>query len=174
VSVCRPCWRCCGFAPAYGSRAFPGLCSGEGVTFAQIVGKVMWPAFLWGVGTALGELPPYFMARAARLVRGCAVQRCSEPLDSFAWWRCWSPCLLCVGAVGARVWAFQSGEKLRELQDIEEEESETHEGPLPLLERAKVFMHEGIQRWGFWAILAAASIPNPVRGAAAALPFVGR
>merc|ERR1719238_347583 len=55
-----------------------------------------------------------------------------------------------------------SGEKLRELQDIEEEESENHEGPLPLLERAKVFMHEGIQRWGFWAILAAASIPNPL------------
>lgn len=23
-------------------------------------------SFLWGVGTALGELPPYFIARAAR------------------------------------------------------------------------------------------------------------
>ena len=25
---------------------------------------------LWGAGTALGELPPYFMARAARLSGG--------------------------------------------------------------------------------------------------------
>ena len=24
-------------------------------------------AFCWGAGTAIGELPPYFMARAARL-----------------------------------------------------------------------------------------------------------
>jgi len=24
-------------------------------------------AFMWGMGTAIGELPPYFMARAARL-----------------------------------------------------------------------------------------------------------
>lgn len=29
--------------------------------------KVRLEAFLWGLGTALGELPPYFMARAARL-----------------------------------------------------------------------------------------------------------
>lgn len=31
------------------------------------MGKVRWEAFLWGAGTALGELPPYFMARASRL-----------------------------------------------------------------------------------------------------------
>lgn len=29
--------------------------------------KVRPEAFLWGAGTALGELPPYFMAKAARL-----------------------------------------------------------------------------------------------------------
>jgi len=29
--------------------------------------KVRMEAFLWGAGTALGELPPYFMAKAARL-----------------------------------------------------------------------------------------------------------
>lgn len=29
--------------------------------------KVRPEAFLWGAGTALGELPPYFMARASRL-----------------------------------------------------------------------------------------------------------
>lgn len=29
--------------------------------------KVRFEAFLWGAGTALGELPPYFMAKASRL-----------------------------------------------------------------------------------------------------------
>lgn len=33
----------------------------------SIMGKVRYEAFLWGAGTALGELPPYFMAKAARL-----------------------------------------------------------------------------------------------------------
>ncbi|KAI6176941.1 hypothetical protein M3Y97_00853300 [Aphelenchoides bicaudatus] len=32
-----------------------------------IVNKVRLEALMWGAGTALGELPPYFMARAARL-----------------------------------------------------------------------------------------------------------
>ena len=33
----------------------------------DIMAKVRFPAFCWGAGTALGELPPYFMARTARL-----------------------------------------------------------------------------------------------------------
>jgi len=33
----------------------------------QIMAKVRLEAMMWGAGTALGELPPYFMARAARL-----------------------------------------------------------------------------------------------------------
>lgn len=33
----------------------------------NIMSKVRFEAFLWGAGTALGELPPYFMAKAARL-----------------------------------------------------------------------------------------------------------
>lgn len=33
----------------------------------EIMGKVRLEAFCWGAGTALGELPPYFVARAARL-----------------------------------------------------------------------------------------------------------
>jgi hypothetical protein len=32
-----------------------------------VVNAVFLEAFLWGFGTALGELPPYFVARAASL-----------------------------------------------------------------------------------------------------------
>lgn len=36
------------------------------VTFWQILGKITRPSILWGLGTAIGEMPPYFIARAAR------------------------------------------------------------------------------------------------------------
>jgi len=37
------------------------------VTLWSIMSKVRIEACMWGAGTAIGELPPYFMARAARL-----------------------------------------------------------------------------------------------------------
>ncbi|CAF3325187.1 unnamed protein product [Rotaria socialis] len=37
------------------------------ISFWKILWKVKIEAFFWGLGTAFGELPPYFMARAARL-----------------------------------------------------------------------------------------------------------
>eukprot|EP01112_Ceratiomyxa_fruticulosa_P017700 TRINITY_DN5568_c0_g3_i1.p1 TRINITY_DN5568_c0_g3~~TRINITY_DN5568_c0_g3_i1.p1 ORF type:complete len:385 (+),score=73.34 TRINITY_DN5568_c0_g3_i1:280-1434(+) len=37
------------------------------ITYLDILGKVQLAALMWGIGTALGELPPYFVARAARL-----------------------------------------------------------------------------------------------------------
>lgn len=37
------------------------------VSLWSIVSKVRVESLMWGAGTALGELPPYFMARAARL-----------------------------------------------------------------------------------------------------------
>lgn len=57
-------FRCCFcriICPENGSQSsvIPSLLS--------IMSKVRYEAFLWGAGTALGELPPYFMAKAARL-----------------------------------------------------------------------------------------------------------
>lgn len=40
---------------------------GVAVSILSIMSKVRLEAMCWGAGTALGELPPYFMARAARL-----------------------------------------------------------------------------------------------------------
>ncbi|KAJ8342865.1 hypothetical protein SKAU_G00327930 [Synaphobranchus kaupii] len=37
------------------------------ITLWSIISKVRLEACMWGAGTAIGELPPYFMARAARL-----------------------------------------------------------------------------------------------------------
>ena len=45
----------------------PAEGNGDGVTVLDIMAKIRWESLAWGFGTALGELPPYFMARAARI-----------------------------------------------------------------------------------------------------------
>jgi hypothetical protein len=37
------------------------------ISLWNIMKKVQLECLMWGAGTAFGELPPYFMARAARL-----------------------------------------------------------------------------------------------------------
>lgn len=50
----------------FGPPLFP---SGHGsrVPLSSILPQVQLEAILWGIGTALGELPPYFISRAARI-----------------------------------------------------------------------------------------------------------
>lgn len=50
--------------------AAPSLMMGArttSVTFSAIFFKVFWPVFLWGTGTAMGEIPPYALSRAAAI-----------------------------------------------------------------------------------------------------------
>lgn len=37
-------------------------------SFWTILFQVQLEAFLWGLGTAIGELPPYYMAKAGKIV----------------------------------------------------------------------------------------------------------
>ncbi|MBA0871227.1 hypothetical protein Goshw_022993, partial [Gossypium schwendimanii] len=43
---------------------------GSRVPISSILPQVQMEAILWGLGTALGELPPYFISRAASLSGG--------------------------------------------------------------------------------------------------------
>nr|XP_016485947.1 PREDICTED: vacuole membrane protein KMS1-like [Nicotiana tabacum] len=45
----------------------PLFSSGARVPLTSILNQVQLEAILWGIGTALGELPPYFISRAARI-----------------------------------------------------------------------------------------------------------
>jgi len=47
--------------------------------------KVCWPCFLWGTGTALGEIPPYAISRAARLA-GIANKEFEEIQEAHSKW----------------------------------------------------------------------------------------
>lgn len=45
---------------------------GSRVPLTSILHQVQLEAILWGVGTALGELPPYFISRAGNPSKLCA------------------------------------------------------------------------------------------------------
>lgn len=96
------------------------------ITMWTIISKVRIEAIMWGAGTAIGELPPYFMARAARLS--------GADLDS------------------------------DDFEEIEEllHEKQSHPEEIGFLERAKIGVHNLVQKVGFFGILACASIPNPL------------
>ncbi|XP_041657953.1 vacuole membrane protein 1-like isoform X2 [Cheilinus undulatus] len=49
-----------------GADGLVGSAAGS-ISLWTIISKVRLEACMWGAGTAIGELPPYFMARAARL-----------------------------------------------------------------------------------------------------------
>lgn len=51
------------------------------VNLLTIMSKVRLEAVMWGVGTSIGELPPYFMARAARLSGGTTDDPNNEELE---------------------------------------------------------------------------------------------
>lgn len=53
----------------FGNSLYPKVASSGrySVPLLDILQEVHWEAVLWGVGTALGELPPYFVSRAARM-----------------------------------------------------------------------------------------------------------
>jgi len=58
---------------------------GDGVYFWDIFKKVFFPCFLWGTGTAIGEIPPYAISRAASLA-GIANKDFEEIQESKSKW----------------------------------------------------------------------------------------
>uniref|UniRef100_A0A915HYU0 Vacuole membrane protein 1 n=1 Tax=Romanomermis culicivorax TaxID=13658 RepID=A0A915HYU0_ROMCU len=99
--------------------------------FKSII-EVRVEAFMWGAGTALGELPPYFMARAARLSG-------EDPDDE-------------------EYREFQ--EFLRQTE--EQHGDGWYEISLKKMVKLKQQMQKLIEGVGFFGILLFASIPNPL------------
>jgi vacuole membrane protein 1 len=51
----------------------------ETIPFSKILQKVYLEAVLWGIGTALGELPPYFLSRAGSVHTALHLPLCYFP-----------------------------------------------------------------------------------------------
>ncbi|KAI3651189.1 hypothetical protein MP228_004670 [Amoeboaphelidium protococcarum] len=66
----------------HGSDAFICRNSYNGkVVLLNVYKKIMFEALAWGIGTAIGELPPYFVARAAALAGQSGSGQAEEELD---------------------------------------------------------------------------------------------
>ena len=72
-------WKFDHFAPC---RQVSDQANQSPLTFFALYKAVFLEAFLWGAGTALGELPPYFVARAASQAGG-PTEEIESVLDSF-------------------------------------------------------------------------------------------
>ncbi|XP_055861800.1 vacuole membrane protein 1-like isoform X1 [Biomphalaria glabrata] len=102
----------------------------QSMSLWSIMSKVRLEAIMWGAGTAIGELPPYFMARASRL-SGVDMED-----DDF--------------------------EEIEELIHEKKRHPEDMVSRKGFLEKAKLSIHNLVQKVGFFGILACASIPNPL------------
>lgn len=97
------------------------------MTIWIIVKKVRVEAFMWGAGTAIGELPPYYLARSAMLTG-------VDPDD----------------------------EEYEEAAQKIEEMANNDGGDTSMYTRVMKVMKQLVEKAGFFGILIAASIPNPL------------
>lgn len=127
----NPDFKCPGEAGTYKTMA---------ISLFTIMNKVRLESFMWGAGTAIGELPPYFMARAARLAG--LKDKIHEKKE---------------GSVDHDDGNDDDDDFQQELKEaLEEADTST------LLGKGKAFMHNLVNKAGFFGILLAASIPNPL------------
>ena len=103
------------------------------VSILSIMSKLRLESFMWGAGTAIGELPPYFMARASAL--SAIENHDNENGDQ--------------------------DEELVEFENLLEAEKQGAQS-LNLLDRMRLAVFKVIKKVGFWGILLCASIPNPL------------
>lgn len=143
-------------------KHFPGHASDKNaapqVNLFIIMQKVWLEAFMWGLGTAIGELPPYFLALHARATS----DKQSEDV-------------LAVPSASS-IGQFNKDSALRAANiaadvdddddDDEDEEKPTHRWIGRKLQaianRGRILVEELVQKVGFFGILICASIPNPL------------
>ena len=118
-----------------------------------IYGKIMFEAFAWGAGTAIGELPPYFVAKAGTDLLGGRVRGLK------VW--CGVPCALILVDSNhfdvTDVIAALAGRSNSDLSHIEELKRKPR-SRVSTWDRVQLLMFDLLQRFGFFGILIAASV----------------
>ncbi|VDO05546.1 unnamed protein product [Rodentolepis nana] len=110
--------------------------STSGISFYSIIRKVQAEAMFWGLGTAIGELPPYFMARTSRLSGGIQDEEIELSSD-------FSPSS-----------SDADGDSTPLAKKSEKE--------MTFVQNLELILQRLITRAGFIAILLCASVPNPL------------
>ncbi|XP_068765837.1 vacuole membrane protein 1 isoform X1 [Struthio camelus] len=118
------------------------------ISLWAIISKVRLEACMWGAGTAIGELPPYFMARAARL---SGAEPDDEEYQEFE--------EMLEHAETAQMSQRFDEQNLRKQPNTSVSELDFIKD---FASRAKLAVQNLVQKVGFFGILACASIPNPL------------
>ena len=141
----------------------------QDVSTLDIYLKVAWPCFLWGLGTAIGELPPYFVARVSSAA-GKSLEEITMVLELKKQKK------LEEEEEEDRKRERESTLKSRKKGKRDEDKSmykrkqtgkvaQAHDAAhsrLNFMQRMQVIVYDLILRYGFVAVLVAASIPNPL------------
>lgn len=93
--------------------------------------SVIIEAFLWGLGTAIGELPPYFVARAGMIYFNLLIMECIASL---------------------------AGRKHEELEEMLDESKINETAKLGLMDKIKVTLYKTLKKHAFVAVLLCASV----------------
>lgn len=102
------------------------------ISVLDIYQAVIIEAFLWGLGTAIGELPPYYVARAGKV------------------------------SIINLIIASLAGKKSEELEEMIDESKIDSSEDLPFMERLKIFIYKTLKKRAFLCIMVLASVPNPL------------
>ena len=105
--------------------------SSSTVTFKGLFIKVFWPCFLWGSGTAIGEIPPYALSLAA--VRAGKQDEFKEVIEI--------------------------RNTLNDKNKINNNKNNNN-NYFNIFKKWKIIMIECLEKYGFWGVLAFASWPN--------------
>ena len=122
------------------------------ISALNILIAVQIESFLWGLGTALGELPPYFVSKKAAETRA-ELKRMTETAEGH-------PHI--IDAKEKKLIEKEKKDHHLSSEEIEEVLELKRKEKLTLMERAKVIIYDNMEKYGFWTILASASIPNPL------------
>ncbi|KAG6751611.1 hypothetical protein POTOM_043808 [Populus tomentosa] len=134
---------------AFGPPIYSSL-EGSRIPLTSILPQIQLEAVLWGIGTALGELPPYFISRAGDYSESCLYV---NVLDNYF-----------PGKAFARVYvSSMSGSKLEVMKEFESFSAEDHNTVMAThMKQIKNWLLSHSQYLNFFSILVLASVPNPL------------
>ncbi|KAF3570050.1 hypothetical protein F2Q69_00059898 [Brassica cretica] len=118
--------------------------AGSRVPLTSILPQVQLEAILWGIGTALGELPPYFISRAGSYIASLSLSACAFV----------SHCLLSSASI--------SGSTVDGMEELDASPSEVSGVMARFLNRIKLWLLTHSQHLNFFTVLVLASVPNPL------------
>lgn len=123
---------------------------GSRVPLTSILPQVQLEAILWGIGTALGELPPYFISRAGLYIASLSLSLSPMCVRRFS-------CLLCVWLCNIFP-ASISGSTVDEIEELDGSSSEDSGFMATYLNRIKRWLLTHSQHLNFFTVLVLASV----------------